>query len=256
MGANEIDQLVVGVGTGAVNPSPALGTQLALWNYFDGSFIQLATSNYLIFPGNDYVIDMAVSLDGTATVFVNGATAITWTGTIQEPSEGTYELDCAGLAGQAGGTNAISEVVVTQSTDTRSMSMQTLPPTGPGTVNNWDSGNYSNINPVTINDASYAAVNSINKDLQATLPELTGGDVDRGGHEGHRARRIHCGGRSDQARPRVQHRRGSPRRCPADRDDIVHQLRARARHHKPRDRGPVVCCWAEPLQLDLETNTV
>jgi hypothetical protein len=74
----------------------------------------------------------------------------------------------------SGGNYFASELIVADA-DTRSMSLVTMALNATGDANNWTTGTFASINPVTINDANVIAVNTTGQDFQANCIDLPSG---------------------------------------------------------------------------------
>ena len=153
------------------------GAKAALWKYDGTTFTELASESGTSVSGSWSVsgpvkFDMQViSYGASATVNVYMAaqpTAIlTYTGNVVAGS--AVSLDTAAIRAHDNGEN-ISEVIVS-STDTRNLSLVTLAPNAAGDTNNW-TGSYSNINPLTINDATNITDNTNNDVFECKMNSL------------------------------------------------------------------------------------
>ena len=169
LGLNSAAQVAIAIGT-----STASASKTALWLFSSGSWTQLATETGASL-GATQTLDMNVQSFGasaTVTVYVNGVSVISYSGSTTVT--GVASLDCVCLVG---GSNYgyISEIVVTDTLDTRSMSLLTGAPNAVGDTNNWTAGTYANINPTSINDTSVISVNTTVADFQANVTDLPAG---------------------------------------------------------------------------------
>lgn len=167
-----------GAGAIFIGADSTTGSKLALYKLNSGTFSVLANETGTSLVNSTLAqFDMQItSFGGSATVnvYMNGTLLITFSGSTSVT--GISNLDCVVIPGiGGGGVTEVSEIIVTDTLDTRNLTLQTFQPAGAGTTNNWDAGDFSKINPATINDANFASVNSTAKDLQATLPSVASG---------------------------------------------------------------------------------
>lgn len=106
----------------------------------------------------------------TVNVYVNGSLYFSYTGSTV--ISGTTNLNAVGLVAD-GASWAASEFIVS-TIDTRSMSLMTLALTGIGTTDNW-TGAFSNVNPITVNDANVVVTNTVSQDEQFNVTDLAAG---------------------------------------------------------------------------------
>jgi len=161
--------LFVGTATGNAN-------KCALHTWDGTTFTQIATEVGTSYPGSATVvsIDMQVTNLGATSivnVYVANVLVIAYSGSTT--ITGIANLDCVAVQ-TSGNQYYLSEFIV-GTADTRSMSLLTMAPNAAGDVNNWTTGTYANINPVTINDASVVAVNTTAQDFEANLIDLPAG---------------------------------------------------------------------------------
>jgi hypothetical protein len=169
LGLNSAGNKGVFVGS---NSSTAAKCVLYTW---DGSTAtQLAAeSGSSLASGTLAAIDMQITSYGassTVNVYINGTLAITFSGSTA--ISGVSNLDCV-LLGCSSSSGYSSEIIVADA-DTRSMSLLTQAPNAAGDANNWTNA-YTNINPVSINDANVIFVNTTAQDFQANLIDLPSG---------------------------------------------------------------------------------
>jgi hypothetical protein len=161
-----------GLFVGTANANTA---KCALFTWDGTTITQIATEAGTSYTGSGVQsVDMQVTNFGASSivnVYVNNVLVIAYAGSTT--ISGIASLDCVSLF-TSGGNYWISECIV-GTVDTRSMSLLTMAPNAAGDVNNWTTGTYANINPVTINDASVIAVNTTAQDFQANLIDLPAG---------------------------------------------------------------------------------
>jgi len=157
--------------------SGTVSNKLALWKLDGTTWTELASEvNTSLVTGPEN-LDMHVANFGasaTVNIYLSNNLVLTYSGSTT--ISGVSNLDCVSLPGTNGGPYAyLSEVIVTDTVDTRAMSLLTMAPNAAGDVNNWTTGTYANINPTAINDASVIAVNTTGQDFQANLIDLPAG---------------------------------------------------------------------------------
>jgi hypothetical protein len=160
-------------GAGPVNTG-----QLSLMKFDGVTTIQLAAEVGTSLPNSILVrIDMQVIGFGaaaTVNVYLNGAFLFTFTGDVTVPGMAHFDSVFLGLVPNLGGMSyGVSEIIVADE-NTLAMGLQTLPPSGAGTTEAW-AGAYTDINEVTINDATVVTTNTAGLDWEATLPALVAG---------------------------------------------------------------------------------
>ncbi len=163
------------------------GTKCGLWRFDGGtSRIQLAaeTGNSINNVGLTQ-IDMQVIGGSHVNIYVNKVLVISFT---EGPNYGPpfpppwhlfpigmSAMDCAAIFGTGSSVTQSSEIIVAD-TDTRDLSLVTMPTNGAGDNNNWDSGTYQDIgiggsgfdpDKTSIDDATYIEVATTGKDFQA-----------------------------------------------------------------------------------------
>lgn len=157
----------------AVGVSNASNSRVALFKYDGTTVTQLAAETGNSLTWNDQ-IDMQITSYGsssTVNVYVNGALVITYSGSTA--ISGVSNLDCVII----GGLNNMhfSEFIVTDTADTRAMSLVTLAPNAAGdSAGSW-TNTYTSINPTSINDANAIYNNATGSDFQANLIDLPSG---------------------------------------------------------------------------------
>lgn len=161
------------VGTGA-----STATKLTLYKYDGTTLTALATeSGTTLANATSFSFDIQVISFGasaTVNVYLNSNLLIAYSGSTA--ITGMAAIDSVMIGSDSGTAGAlVSEFIVTDTVDTRATSLVTMAPNGPGANNQWDSGTYANINPVTINDSSVISVNSTGKIFEATLNGLPAG---------------------------------------------------------------------------------
>ena len=158
-----------GIFVGSSNTS---SIKCALYSWDGTTITKLAEEVGTSYPNSGIVsIDMQVTNLGassTVRVYVSNVLVITYVGSTV--ISGIANLDCVSIFTYSGNF-LVSELIV-GTADTRSMSLLTMAPNAAGDTNNWTTGTYANINPVTINDASVIAVNTTGQDFQANLIDL------------------------------------------------------------------------------------
>ena len=167
------NSLLFGVG---INCNAVIGT-------YDGStWTGLATTGNNIIPNGITQFDMQISNYGASCVvnlYMNGAGSplLTYSGNCTVG--GNTSLDTVFLSGYftSGGyfsNEGYSEIIVS-STDSRALGLVTLAPNANGTTQSWSTPAYTNINPVSINDANFASDNTNNDVTQYKMNCLPSG---------------------------------------------------------------------------------
>lgn len=127
--------------------------------------------------GTMYRVDMQVTNYGPSAivnVFINKSVSptISFFGDITIPGMSGYD---SALIGWSSNDFYVSEIMVTDF-DTRSLiGLVTMAPNGNGTTQNWSNPDFSNFNPIVINDANATFVNTTAQDEQANLIDLPAG---------------------------------------------------------------------------------
>jgi hypothetical protein len=160
-----------------VGSSTTVTGKCSLYKWDGTTLTQLASEAGTSLPGSASAaaIDLQISSYGassTVNVYVNNNLVIAFSGSTA--ISGIANLDCAGVWCNASGQWFVSEIIVGDA-DTRSMSLLTMAPNANGDANNWTTGTFASINPVTINDANVIAVNTTAQDFQANLLDLPAG---------------------------------------------------------------------------------
>lgn len=171
LGLNSTAFIALYVGIDTVN-----GLKLALYSYDGTTATKLAAETGASINGVLCPIDMQVinyGASATVNVYYNGNLVISFTGNVAV--SGVTALDCVCIPGGSGffAFTYTSEYIVADA-DTRAMRLLTMAPNAAGDTNNWTNG-YTNINPVTINDANVIFVNTTGQDFQANLIDLPAG---------------------------------------------------------------------------------
>src|SRR5882672_6561843 len=174
LGLNSAGNGGIFVGTASSNAA-----KCALFKWDGATLTQLAAETGTSIPvtnGSSVQIDLQITNYGassTVNVYCHNVLVITFSGSTT--IAGIANLDCVALYGFSGGPYYwFSEFIVGDS-DTRNFSLLTMAPNAAGDTNNWTTGTYANINPITINDASVIAVNTTGQDFQANLIDLPAG---------------------------------------------------------------------------------
>ena len=128
-----------------------------------GTITDVALSGvYALLFGNIQAIDLSVTNYATAgtaniSLYINGILAAAYTGTIQTDScPGLCAVDFCGI------TNPYWSEMLVQDTDTRGRGIYAMAPVANGNTNTW-TGNVSNVNQITENDANYNYVTTANQ---------------------------------------------------------------------------------------------
>jgi hypothetical protein len=154
------------------------GSQLSLYKFNGSTFTTLASE-----PGNSFICCARYSLDlhvvsfgtsATVTVYVNGSPTpiISYSGDVTV--SGVSSVSAVSLAR----VNYISyfptSQIIVSDTDTRTMHLATLAPNAAGDANAW-TGSYTNINPISINDASVIYDANAGDNFESKLNALPAG---------------------------------------------------------------------------------
>jgi hypothetical protein len=135
-----------------------------------GLISNIATTNGGFNQNYPAKIDMYVNYAnaGAVIVYIDTVPVLTYSGNITTNSVTTLTgvnlgqvLNTGGGGAFAGSGTSWSEIIVASS-DTRGLSLQTLVPSGNGASSQW-TGNYSNINELTINDSAGIGSNTANQ---------------------------------------------------------------------------------------------
>lgn len=153
-------------------------SQVTLNTYNGTTATTLATSAILLSVGAISKIDLSIASYGssaTVTVYINGSTAITYSGSVAV--SGVTALDTVLFGGDNGGVNLEFSEFIVATTDTRSVQgLVTMAPNGNGTTQSWTNPADTNFNPAAINDANSTYTNTTGQDEQATLIDLPAGN--------------------------------------------------------------------------------
>lgn len=156
-------------------PSPA---KLSIVKFDGTTFTTLAseTGNSLA-NGSLTKIDMQVisyGASGTVNVYANGALVVTFTGNIAVSGMTNFDSVVIGRTQTAGTWCAASEIIVA-TTDTRSLALATLAPTGSGSTDAW-TGAITTINGISLSDASPNYTNTVSLNQEAAVNSLPSGN--------------------------------------------------------------------------------
>ncbi len=154
----------------------SLKTALYIWDGTTLTQLATETGTSLTAGSGTTQIDLQITNLGassTVNVYVKNVLVIAFSGSTV--ISGITSLDCAAIYAGTASNFYISEFII-GTADTRTMSLLTMAPNAAGDTNNWTTGTYANINPVTINDGSVIAVNTTGQDFQANLIDLPSGN--------------------------------------------------------------------------------
>ncbi len=162
------DGLYVSVG------SPSSKLRLVTWN--GSSQTQLAIeSGSSIGSLGFYSISMQVISYGasaTVNVYVGSNLVITYTGDIRISS--MTNVDRVGFTGNYYAARVVMSEFIVSDSDTRNMSLATLPPNAAGDANAW-TGAYTDIDETTVSDADLVYTNAAANDAQFNLADSPAG---------------------------------------------------------------------------------
>jgi len=157
----------------------------ALYKSSDGmTFTKLASTSTVPIssPGRYDVQIINYGTTGTIVVYCNGSQIMSYTGDIRVGAApnldtvvvraGTYSF---GTGGSATGWKGASEIVVADESTLGFQGLATLAPNGNGATQNWSNPAYTNVNPITINDANTTYTNTVGQDEQLTMNSLPSG---------------------------------------------------------------------------------
>jgi general stress protein CsbA len=175
---------IVGLGLNAVGnggifvgSSTSNALKCAIYTWDGTTLTQLAAEIGTSLSGTQlFSIDMHIANLGsssTVNVYVNNVLVIVYSGSTV--ISGIASLDCVAIYGASIFNGYVMSEFIVGDSDTRSFSLLTMAPNAAGDVNNWTTGTFANINPVTINDASVVAVNTTGQDFQANLIDIPAG---------------------------------------------------------------------------------
>jgi len=121
----------------------------------------------------DFYIDYQAA--GTFTVYLNGIQVFTYSGDVT--TDGTTTLTGLRLASLGHSRNFNWSEVMLTDFDTRSWNLQTLAPVANGNTHNFDTGSpaASNVNEITLSDATLDGSTSAGQIDQYTLPAIASG---------------------------------------------------------------------------------
>ena len=159
-----------------IGASNSAFTQLRLYKWDGSTATTLATESGNSLAANALrKFDMQISNYGATSVinvYVAGVLALSFSG--DSSISGVSDLDCV-VSYKPNNSDyyALSEVVLADS-DTRSLRVQTMAPTGAGTTDNW-TGAYTDVNEVTLSDATNVSTNSTGQDEQFNVTDLQSG---------------------------------------------------------------------------------
>jgi hypothetical protein len=109
----------------------------------------------------------------TVDIYVNGSLALTYTGDVTVA--GMTNFDQVGLEGWGPYNWSLNSEIIAADEDTRTFSLVTMPLNGAGTVDQW-TGVYSDINQVTLSDASPNYTNVVDQDQQYNVGAIPPGN--------------------------------------------------------------------------------
>jgi len=145
----------------------------------------LATETLSSFAGTLTRVDMQITGFNTAsaaiTVYLGGSITptVTWTGDLT--GLGFTDLDCFRYVGDSsatvgGGPSRISEIIIATE-DTRAFfAVATLAGNAAGDTNTFDSGAYTDVNEIVLNDATLLASGTAAQEFETNLNDLPAGD--------------------------------------------------------------------------------
>jgi hypothetical protein len=143
------------------------GTQTQLCT---GALPAFASSTTAFHSIDLQIINYGVS--STINLYLDGSLYATFSG--NSTVTGVSNFTNVALGVNLANENAYSQIIVADS-DTRSLNLATMAPNANGTTQNWSNPAFSNYNPITINDANAAFVNTTAQDQQANLTDLPAG---------------------------------------------------------------------------------
>lgn len=138
----------------------ATTTTLAIDTYTSGgTATTLATSTLTVTISTVYKVDLLVSYgtSGRVRLYIDGVLYIDYTGDVTASGATTLDGLFLGACSSSSSFNTFwSEVVVTDSEDTRPLSVKTLAPNAAGDTTAWTSGAYTDIDEIPASDLDVA----------------------------------------------------------------------------------------------------
>jgi hypothetical protein len=186
---------MVGFGSSGTNKGIFMGTTFGATNglglqlcSYDGSVVTvLATTgafannpltNGVIYRFDLQMISYGVAGSSALNLFVNGGLLLSFTGSFS--IAGVSGLDSVFMGGgynvSFNNTPVFSEFMVANESTLGWQGLATAAPSGNGTTQQWSNPDYTNFNPITINDANATFTNTVGQDEQATLIALPAGN--------------------------------------------------------------------------------
>lgn len=167
-----------GLFVGANPASVGNPNQLALFKWDGAAMTLLATETGSTFPGGVLLqLDIQVINFGaaaTVNVYVNSVRLISFTGNVAAP--GLVNLDQVAIAQTNSNSQVTISEVIVSTDDTRTFSLSTLPPTGPGRTDAW-AGSFTDVNEIVMNDATSVSTNTAGLDEQFVVGTLPPGSL-------------------------------------------------------------------------------
>lgn len=161
-----------------IGSNDAINTKLSLWKH-DGVTTKtvLATETGASLGGGVvFRCDMQLISYGvaaTVNVYINNVLVLTFTGDVTV--SGVASLSAAAIGISGGGNSGASEIIVADEDPRGWVGLATMAPNGQGTTDDWNNTAYTNVNPVTINDANATYVNLTGLNEQYNLTDLLSG---------------------------------------------------------------------------------
>lgn len=121
-----------------------------------GSALATSASPVLVSDGGQIDVHLKIHATGTFNVYKNGTLVVTYAG---DTTGDSANIGLIHFYGQSSSSNDmdLSQVVVTDTVDTRGWVLATLTPSGAGTTNNW-TGAYTDIDDTTYDETDYLSV--------------------------------------------------------------------------------------------------
>lgn len=145
----------------------ALGWKIALesdgrWSVYKrsgaawGSALATSASSVVVSGGAQIDVHLKVHASGTFNVYKNGSIVVTFAGDTTGDAANTGLIHFFGQTSSSNDMD-LSQVIVTDTVDTRGWVLATLTPNGAGTTNAW-TGAYTDIDDTTYDEADYLSV--------------------------------------------------------------------------------------------------